>query len=194
MQRLAAWIRYEDWLDIRSLWDQSASALAEKVTLMPSRTRSPNAVPFTCPTCGKATSANRRTGLLNGHKRPGRSRQLCPASSTAVMRPGRGVSAAPSGSSSPDAVVICCPECRRDTRANRRTGRLYSHQLPNTTELCPGSATDVLPPEGGEAPQGLRRLEKAESPGASRSRTRLRMASTSVRTVRGGLPGLGKRH
>jgi hypothetical protein len=162
-----------------------------QVTLMPSGMRNPNAVDFVCPTCGKATLANRRTGLLNGHNRPS-THKLCPASRTVVMPPDRTLPAAAPGTHNPDTVMALCPGCDREIRTNRRTGLLYSHQLPDSTEVCSSSAAALLPPEGGPPPFVLQPATP-ETPPVRRFRTRLRDASQSVRTVRGGLPGLGRR-
>lgn len=94
--------------------------------------------------------------------------------------------------SNPYRMRIQCPACGRGTSFHRITGLLYSHTTPDTTDVCPASRTvvadavdeDVVYPEPlryqpGEAPpdQGLRGDEP----------------SNSVRALRGGLPGLGRR-
>ena len=92
-----------------------------------------------------------------------------------------------------------CRDCLRTTKSNLRTGIVYSHNLPNSTEVCSSSASYLgriglsvelvlLPPK--------RDTPAAQKPGASKpvlSRGYPGESHESVRTVSGGLPGLGKR-
>lgn len=95
------------------------------------------------------------------------------------------------GFRNPDSVEFECSQCGAKTRANRRTGRLYSHPIPESTEVCRASASVVLDAEGGAVPT-LERVE--EPPQVSDVTVRVREEeSNSVRTVSGGLPTLGRR-
>jgi hypothetical protein len=85
-----------------------------------------------------------------------------------------------------------CERCGARTAYNRRTGRLYSHPEPGTTRACPHGGALVAAPTGEEAV-----IIPADPPPAPRvvATRPLRgdEESVSVRTVRGGLPGLGRR-
>ena len=92
-----------------------------------------------------------------------------------------------------------CQDCLKTTKSNLRTGIVYSHNLPNSTEVCPSSASHLgriglsvelvlLPPK--------RPAPAAPKPGAPNPILSLGypgQSHESVRTVSGGLPGLGKR-
>jgi hypothetical protein len=153
--------------------------------------RSPFSIDYECETCGKSTAVNMRTGLLNGHNRP-ETRDTCVASHTAVVEPDDTLVHTWPDSKSPDSVPSDCPVCGTHTRANRRTGLLYSHLLPQTTQSCPGAAQPALPPEGGEAPL-LQHADQDKSVTPPTVEVRVADTARSVRTVRGGLPGLGRR-
>ncbi len=93
----------------------------------------------------------------------------------------------------PDSIKFRCTACGRGTRANKLTGRLYSHQLPGELKVCTSSGSVVLRPRGGEpaVPPALR----SPAPAAVHDQGRpvAEGPSTSVRVVLSGLPGLGKR-
>lgn len=93
----------------------------------------------------------------------------------------------------PDAIRHECADCGATTKVNTRTGRLYSHQAPGEIAACSASGEVVIPPQGGE-PLLLPPLEAVHQPAvAATPRHVLDERSSSVRTVSGGLPGLGKR-
>ena len=49
-------------------------------------------------------------------------------------------------SSNPLRVRVTCTVCARTVWANTRTGRLYSHNLPDSAEVCSASTTLVVAP------------------------------------------------
>lgn len=53
----------------------------------------------------------------------------------------------------PDALPYECPECEARTRANTRTGLLYSHQVPGETRACLVGGTPVLPVRPDDPPE-----------------------------------------
>lgn len=80
-----------------------------------------------------------------------------------------------------------CPECELSVKASRVSGRIYSHSLPDSTVVCPGSGRT------GTAPDAIS-IEILLRPVASQhpSHQSIRPDEgplTSVRTVSGGLPG-----
>jgi hypothetical protein len=183
---------------LRSIRLASGTAtLAGVIALADSRGRaedvdmaSPYAVDFECKVCGKLTSANRRTGKLNVHARPHYGDE-CSASGFVVLEPDDDFEPdQPVPFHNPDSVPYQCPGCGTATRANRRTGLLYSHSLPASTRTCPESASAVLLPEGGDAPRMER--EQVQPPPAPPVRL-ARSTSSSVRALLGGLPTLGRR-
>jgi ribosomal protein S27E len=93
----------------------------------------------------------------------------------------------------PDAIRHECADCGATTKVNTRTGRLYSHQAPEEIAACSASGEVVAPPQGGE-PLLLPPLEAVQKPAVPEPPRRVVDGpSGSVRTVSGGLPGLGKR-
>jgi len=93
----------------------------------------------------------------------------------------------------PDAIRHECADCGATTKVNTRTGRLYSHQAPGKIAACPASGDVVVPPQGGE-PLLLPSLKAEQKPAVPKPPRRVvDEPSASVRTVSGGLPGLGKR-
>lgn len=93
----------------------------------------------------------------------------------------------------PDAIRHVCADCGATTKVNSRTGRLYSHQAPGEIAACSASGEFVAPPQGGEPLllPPMQAVQKAEVP--QQPRHVVDEGSSSVRTVPGGLPGLGKR-
>lgn len=92
----------------------------------------------------------------------------------------------------PDAVDYECPDCGARTKANKRRGNLYSHQVPGAVKVCSASGRRVLSGRrGGGAPQ-LPPLRPEPAPPVSPVFSDSG-PSSSVRTVSGGLPTLGKR-
>ncbi len=86
-----------------------------------------------------------------------------------------------------DAVAYLCPTCGRRTRVNRRTGMIYSHNIPWSTELCEKSVTPGETPEGGDVPQ---RLDPSRPPVQPSSTVRRAdSGGQSIRALRGGIPG-----
>lgn len=92
----------------------------------------------------------------------------------------------------PDAIKYKCAVCEADTMVNQRTGILYSHQIPGEVTACSRSGRYVTAGQGGKAfkPPPLR-PQPALAPDTNPPV--VDEPSTSVRTVQGGLPGLGKR-
>lgn len=159
---------------------------------MASTGRSPHAVSYTCSVCGKETAANRRTGKLYGHHKPGDSR-TCPGSGAQVIEPdAKSLPEEQQAHNKPGSLEYFCPDCGAKTRVNRRYGRLYSHVLPNTTEVCPASDRIMLEPEGGEPPKLERQDERPALPDATAT-VRPIQSSNSVRAIPAGLPSLGRR-
>jgi hypothetical protein len=93
----------------------------------------------------------------------------------------------------PDAVKHECAECGAITKVNRRTGRLYSHHVPGEVTVCSASGTLVAVSQGGEPPRLPPLGPQPPSIPQPAARPVVDGPSTSVRTVQGGLPGLGKR-
>lgn len=97
-----------------------------------------------------------------------------------------------SGASQPYKHKAPCPDCAKAVFVNERTGRLYSHQEVGSTSACSASGREVETPsvEGVDpvTPPPLRAAAAEPQP-----RRQQEHPSESVRTVRGGLPGLGKR-
>lgn len=92
----------------------------------------------------------------------------------------------------PDSVKYECADCGATTKVNGRTGRLYSHQVPGKVTVCSTSGTFVTVGQGGE-PVRLPPLRPQPASVHQPERLVVDERSTSVRTVQGGLPGLGKR-
>jgi ribosomal protein S27E len=94
----------------------------------------------------------------------------------------------------PHSMPYDCADCGTTTKINVRTGRLYSHQAPDALVVCSASGNIVAVPQGGE-PMLLPPLGTESRPAPPKpSRAPVDEPSASVRTVSGGLPGLGKRH
>lgn len=91
----------------------------------------------------------------------------------------------------PDACTYECLDCGRTTKVNRRTGRVYSHQIPGGIRVCLASGTLALPVQDGNPPE-LPPL-RSNTTSVSQPKPVADGPSTSVRTVRGGLPSLGRR-
>ncbi|EYR64881.1 hypothetical protein N866_03310 [Actinotalea ferrariae CF5-4] len=99
----------------------------------------------------------------------------------------------PAPSGNPFRDLGTCPVCDCTVAVNTRTGRAYSHALPDSTVVCTGSGALV---EG-----ALREDAPPAAPPAPRYAPRPAPANVvqgvgggaSVRAWRGGLPGLGKR-
>ncbi|MFM9373291.1 hypothetical protein [Streptomyces sp. Da 82-17] len=94
----------------------------------------------------------------------------------------------------PDAIPFTCPKCGASTKANRRTGLLYSHQPPGRLVACNESGAVVVRAQGGMSASlpSLRPEPSEPSEPAPRSVV-LEERSTSVRAIPGGLPSLGRR-
>lgn len=77
-----------------------------------------------------------------------------------------------------------------------KTGRLYSHQKPNSLEVCDASTTQVMREraylEKIPTPNIQKDLAPANLP-SKNATPDIHSESTSVRTVTGGLPGHGKK-
>lgn len=93
----------------------------------------------------------------------------------------------------PNAIRHECVDCGAKTKINIQTGRLYSHQVPGELVACSASGDVVAAPQGGQPllMPSLKTPQKPSPPAAQRHATD--EPSTSIRTVPGGLPGLGKR-
>ncbi|GAA3484801.1 hypothetical protein GCM10018966_093330 [Streptomyces yanii] len=93
----------------------------------------------------------------------------------------------------PDAIPFTCPRCGAETKANRRTGRLYSHQAPGKLLACGASDSQIMARQRGKSLTlpPLREPKPPEVP--TRAAPVTEGHSTSVRTVSGGLPSLGRR-
>lgn len=92
----------------------------------------------------------------------------------------------------PDSIPFTCPKCGATTKANRRTGRIYSHQPPGELIACSESGNVVTQAEGG-AVKTLPPLRSATPEEPASAHPAVDAPSTSVRTVPGGLPSLGKK-
>lgn len=76
----------------------------------------------------------------------------------------------------PKAVARVCRKCGAETWASTWTGRLYAHTPPDSTKVCRASNTVVM----WVKKKRRKRILTVPRP-------------SSVHTVSGGLPGLGKR-
>ena len=96
----------------------------------------------------------------------------------------------------PVSVLYVCDLCGQRTKSNLKTGVVHSHNLHGTVAVCANSGKfigpvgqivelELLPPKPLEPTQSGR---KVVSKGYSDR------PSTSVRTISGGLPSLGKHH
>jgi hypothetical protein len=92
----------------------------------------------------------------------------------------------------PDAEPVQCPQCGAKTAVNLRTGALYSHALPGKTKACTAGGSLVMECRDGQPPQ-IAEVEPAKPAPAPRQIVPDEHGE-SVRTVSGGLPGLGRRH
>lgn len=155
--------------------------------------RSPDALDYQCHECGKDTAVNMRSGLMYAHNMP-ETRQQCPASRSAVVEPDNTLPRAERPHNNLTAVPHRCAECGSDTRANRRTGLLYSHTRPGSTEVCPDSGRGVLDPEGGAPPEVMLPPQSRKEPEPGSQPRVASGPSQSVRTVSGGLPSHGRRY
>ena len=92
----------------------------------------------------------------------------------------------------PNSEPATCLVCEARTRYNTRTGLLYSHPRPGTTGACAAGGRAVAEPEGGPpvAPPPMPPADPMRRPPRTYTGER---DSESVRAVRGGLPGLGRR-
>ena len=63
----------------------------------------------------------------------------------------------------PDAVRIICETCDSQTSAKRRTGRLYSQQVPGEARVCLASGDRVIDTVGGLAPLAVQKVPRAPS-------------------------------
>lgn len=90
----------------------------------------------------------------------------------------------------PNSSPTECSECGASTRLNMVTGKIYSHPVPGSTQTCSTSAKLVAPPQGGEKAtiEPLRYM-----PAASEYQLAESDRPVSIKTVGGGLPGLGRR-
>ncbi|MGW4152601.1 transposase [Micromonospora chersina] len=99
----------------------------------------------------------------------------------------------PAKRGNPDTAPHDCPECGRPTKVSLRTGRLFSHNYPHQTKVCPGSGSEVLPsqPKRGKPPT----LPPLRPPPEPKPRTPRYYdgPSQSIPARPSGLPGLGKR-
>jgi hypothetical protein len=154
--------------------------------------RSPFALDYTCHVCGKHTAVNMRSGLMHVRNRPG-TREHCPESGAAVVDPDYSLTTPARRQNNPYAVPYRCTGCGVDTKANRRTGFLYSHPLPGSTEVCPESGRGVIDPEGGIEFPPMPIQSRGEPEPANQPRV-APGPSQSVRTVSGGLPSHGRRY
>lgn len=84
-----------------------------------------------------------------------------------------------------------CDECGQLTKSNLRTGVVHSHNLPGDTRVCSNSG-QFIGPLGGSVVVRLLPEPSVPTP-ASRTHGYSDEAKSSVRAVRGGLPGLGRR-
>lgn len=84
-----------------------------------------------------------------------------------------------------------CDECGQLTKSNLRTGVVHSHNLPGDTRVCSNSGR-FIGPLGGSVVVRLLPEPTVLSP-VPRVHGYNDEAHSSVRAVRGGLPGLGRR-
>lgn len=91
--------------------------------------------------------------------------------------------------SNPNAVYWECPECGRTTKANLRTGLAYSHTRPDSSKLCPRSATKAVEATmSGQPPVALGKVRESHAGNRHKTPPLDGAPSTSVRAFRGGLP------
>lgn len=76
---------------------------------------------------------------------------------------------------------------------NTRSGLLYSHSMPNTLINCPLGGRKVATERDDDPPE-IVKLDDPPGRAAPRERPADATSGASIRTLRGGLPGLGKRH
>jgi predicted RNA-binding Zn-ribbon protein involved in translation (DUF1610 family) len=133
-----------------------------------------------CPACGSLVHL--ASGHLTDHD--GLNGAACPGAGHAAEMPPVSTKWA-----------YLCPECGQRTYSNLRSGIVFSHNLAGRTEVCTDSGR-FLGPIGlvvdavllqERATQGSVRVQKKHQP------MNYDGPSTSVRTVGGGLPGLGRR-
>lgn len=96
----------------------------------------------------------------------------------------------------PNSRRITCPTCGAATKYNKKYGRLYSHQKPESLEVCEASTTQVMRErpylESVPTPNIQNDLAPMKLPLAD-SKPDIYAESTSVRTISGGLPSHGKK-
>ena len=90
-----------------------------------------------------------------------------------------------------------CKECGVKARVSKRSMRLYSHHLPDTTQLCPETDAVIEESECERVPIVPTPRRDAEWPAVPKKKKKRKRRkarrSESVWTVSGGLPGLGRR-
>lgn len=134
-----------------------------------------------CPVCGSVTELT--AGRLASHYGPDDA--ACPGAGHAAEVPRVSTKR-----------EYLCPECGQRTYSNLRSGIVHSHNLTGQTDVCRNSGrflgpiglvVDAVLVHERAAPQ-LIPVPKERRP------VNYDRPSTSVRTVSGGLPGLGKRN
>lgn len=150
---------------------------------------SPWAVDHQCELCGKDTVVNLRTGRMNVHRQPdapANTQETCPESGTLMVEP---------DSSEPDQAgddpdLSRCSDCDHDIKVAARTGQLYSHTPPNSTEACRGSGRQVRAAD--PAIGSIVEVTRVDEPPVP-SDVRPVQSSSSVYAVPAGLPSTGRR-
>lgn len=136
---------------------------------------------LTCPLCGQKIDL--ADGLIADHA--SKSNESCAGSGRHAMIPDYVISA-----------PYECGKCGRTTRSNLGNGLVYSHNLPNSTEVCPNSSKG-LGPLGVRIEAELLPPKIAQRDRVSKKSGQVRgyaeSTSQSVRTVSGGLPSHGRR-
>jgi len=153
-----------------------------------------------CPECGRATTVSHLTGEIAAHTREF-TFTPCPASRRVVLAESERASTPKEAherevGSRVTVTKIECDGCGQTVKLNLRTGRLYSHNLPNSAEICPVGNTVVRAPDPslGGLPEGvLTPKSPPPEPPTKQARVPREERSESIRALGGGLPTLGRR-